>query len=118
MRLLLLALAGLGLLIQDAAACSCRPSSREEIIADANLVVKGRVASVHEAQTDGLPGVCAKIRVHRTIKGPRRKWWTICSAGSSSLCGVSFTRGEIREWAAYGAPNKPGSLTTGSCSSL
>jgi len=108
---MLMAATALALTMSDSAACSCRKSSRADVVARADLVFVGTPVSVHsvDARTHRTT-----FRVHRTIKGKTGSRVTIHSGKSAPACGVDFRRrkGPVTV-PAFRARN--GTLVTNSC---
>ena len=76
----------------EALACSCMPMTREDTIAKADLVAKGRLESVSVADEMALR-VTATFHIEERIKGESPDTVTVATAGNSAACGITLAEG-------------------------
>lgn len=85
------------LMAETALACSCMPGTREDTIANADLVIEGTVLSTEESAMV----VKAPVKVHQYIKGSGDEVITIQTANQSAACGVKLATGQKGEFAVH-----------------
>lgn len=100
--------------MHPAAACSCRRTTRAEVIASAHLVFEGRVLSIRRQGRRNH----VRFRVLRRIKGKPSDIVTIGTARSSAACGVRFSVGQKAIVPAYRLHGRGGAplYSVNSCS--
>ncbi len=95
MRILVLALLSIGF-AGPALACSCAPTSRDEVVKDSDAVFTGTVEKV---EREGFWSI-ATLKVHDVEKGTVDEEATVQTGRDSAACGITFVVGEKIEIAA------------------
>ncbi len=100
------------MLVDRAAACSCRQGTVESAIAATAIVFDGEIVDIRTA--DGSMQQVTTVKVLRPIKGDVGGTIEIATHTMSASCGYDF-RGQERQLIVGAYPGKSGGLATDLC---